>query len=178
LRSLVLYHIPMILDEPETEPHVFPTASRDRPNTLVSYPVGAEILSRSLDGIPQHLQVTCSFYAASNPHHDARREKIHVLHAMYRKIERNFHHSGDAAQRGVFDARWSITVFCVARALRHEVRQALMEVGLPNHVRPWFMAQARIGGQSGEASLVLEYNTLEKTLVITPRSDIKPQRSR
>ncbi len=34
-------------------PHIFPTRYRGKHGKSVSFPVGAEILSRALDGVPQ-----------------------------------------------------------------------------------------------------------------------------
>jgi hypothetical protein len=79
---------------------IFPTKSRARHSKLVSYPVGAEILSRALEGVPQHGALTCTF-TAGNPHRDTGKTRFRVLHVSYRKRARSHFDSADAASRGV-----------------------------------------------------------------------------
>jgi hypothetical protein len=154
-------------------PFIFPTKSRARHSKLVSYPVGAEILSRALDGVPQHGALTCTF-TAGNPHRDAGKDRFRVLHVSYRKRARSHFDSADASSRGVFDPFWEIWIFDVQVSLRAEVKKALTETGLPLMVRPWLIENARIGGKTGEAVIILEYNAVEHALVATVRRAMAP----
>jgi hypothetical protein len=45
--------------------HIFPTTHRSRHSKFLSYPVGAELLSRALDGVPQHGAISCDFTAGN-----------------------------------------------------------------------------------------------------------------
>jgi hypothetical protein len=154
---------------------VFPTSSRAKHSKLVSYPVGAEILSRALEGVPQHPQLTCTF-TAGNPHRDLGNEFFRVMHVHYRKRTRSFFDREDAASRGVFAAFWEIWIYDVLIAHRADIKKALIETGLPDMVRPWLLANANIDGKVGEAVLSLEYRTVEKILIPTARNGIQPEK--
>jgi hypothetical protein len=156
--------------------HIFPTLSRGKHSKLQSYPIGAKALSRALEGVPQHNQIGCTFYA-QNPKADKNKDKIYVMSVLYEKHGRTFHHSEDADARGVFDPRWSINVYAVAAGLRHEVNAALMDVGLPDFVAPWLIANANLIGQTGGSVLWLEYDLIQKCLLATYRDGLEPERA-
>jgi hypothetical protein len=158
----------------EAQAHIFPTSHRDKHAKTVSFPLGAEALSRTLDGVPQHDLLTCSFYAGG-PHADKDKEQIHLLHVTYRQRARSFFDSGDAGARGLFDPRWSITVFAVPKGLRHLAKTLLLEQGLPALARPWLIKHAPLTGQTGSAGLVLKLDVFDKTLTSTETLDILPQ---
>jgi hypothetical protein len=158
----------------EEKPHVFTTSSRAKHSKRVSYPIGAEILSRALDGVPQHSVITCTF-TAGNPHRNVGKEQFRVMHVHYRKRPRSFYDGKNAASRGVFAAFWDIWIYDVLVEHRADIRHALIETGLPNLVRPWLIANAVNDGKVGEAIISLEYNTVEKVLMSDMRSGIQPE---
>jgi hypothetical protein len=158
----------------EDAPFIFRTKSRARHSKLVSYPVGAEILSRALDGAPQQAVLTCTF-TAGNPHRDAGKERFRVMHVSYHKRARNHFDGADAAARGVFNPFWEIWIFDVQTALRAKVRRALTETGLPLMVLPWLIENAGLDGQTGEAVIILEYDIVEQGLVATVRRKMAPE---
>jgi hypothetical protein len=160
----------------ETELHIFPTSSRSKHSKEVSYPIGAEALSRTLDGVPQHELITCDFYAGS-PQHDRGKPQIYVLNVRYQKQARSFYHGKSAEVNGVFEPRWSISVFGVPRQLRGEIKLLLLEQGLPDLVRPWLIARGHLTGQTGGSALWLEYVRADKIFKSTTREDIDPERS-
>lgn len=159
------------MSDPAT--HIFPTLHRDKHSKLVAFPVGAEVLSRLLEGVPQHALMTCSFYAG-NPQRNQGKPIIQVLHLMYRKQGRSFFDSRTAGERGVFDPRWSVTVFSVPQHLRHEIRTALIDTELEETVRPWLLEHHHLTGKTGEYALVLEYDTLNKTFLRSTRGSVLP----
>jgi hypothetical protein len=157
--------------------HIFPTVSRAKHSHLVSYPIGAEQLSRGLDGVPQHGELTCTF-TAGMPHRWVDKELIHVMNAGYTKHGRSHFDSGDARDRGVYDPRWEIWVYDVPVPLRGEIKKALVEIGLPQIVKPWLMANSGIVGKTGNAGITLEYNLFDKVLVPTIRNNLQPDQLR
>jgi hypothetical protein len=124
------------------ELHIFPTSSRSKHSKEVSYPIGAEALSQALEGVPQHDRIVCDFYGG-RPHDDGK-PQIYVLNARYEKQARRFSDSGSALERGVFDPRWTISIFAVPRQLRGEIKLLLLEQGLPEIVRPWFITKSHL----------------------------------
>jgi hypothetical protein len=161
----------------EDAPFIIPTSSRAKHSKLVSYPIGAEILSRALDGVPQQRALTCTF-SAGNPHRDVGKEIIRVMYVHYRKRARTFYDGEDAASRGVFAAFWDVWVYDVLVEQRAEIKKQLVEVGLPTMVRPWLIANAKIEGKIGEAVIKLDYNTSIKTLISSTNNGIQPERVR
>jgi hypothetical protein len=158
------------------ENHIFLTSGRDKHSKEVSYPIGAEVLSRTLAGVPQHQSITCRFWASSI-HHDLGQPTLHVLHAVYSQRERNFHDGKFARERGVLEPHWTITVFAVPRQLRGAIKLALIETSLPEIVRPWLIENSRLTGQSGDAGLTIEYVRSEQILKNTISCRILPERS-
>lgn len=146
------------------KPHIFPTQSRTKHSKLVSFPVGAELLSRALDGVPQHAMLACVFSAGSLQR-DLGKELIYVMSIGYTKHLRTHFDSSDAGTRGVFDPRWEIWVHAVPVAMRADVKKALVETGFPNIIRPWLMANGNITGKTGNYGMRIEYNTIDKVLV-------------
>jgi hypothetical protein len=163
--------------EPQLPPRIFPTASRSKHSHLVSYPVGAEILSRGLDGVPQHNEVTRTFTSGSLQR-DLGKELIYVTSVGYTKRARSHFDSGDAAARGVYDPRWEIWMFTVPLAYRGEIKKALVEIGLPNMIKPWLIANANIAGKTGNAGIILEYHVFDKVLVATIRNNLQPDKTK
>jgi hypothetical protein len=162
------------MSEPKRQ--IFPTSNRSKHSKEVSYPIGAEALSCTLDGVPQHDLITCSFYAGY-PQYDDGKPQFHVLHVMYRKNARRFHDAKSALERGVFDPHWQIGVFAVPRHLRGEIKVLLLEQALPDLVHPWLMARGNLTGKTGESALILEYVRTDKAFKSTTRDEIVPDRS-
>jgi hypothetical protein len=160
----------------ETELHIFPTSSRSKHSKEVSYPIGAEALSRTLNGVPQHELITCDFYAGS-PQHDHGKPQLYVLNVRYQKQARSFHHGKSAEVHGVFEPRWEISIFGVPRQLRGEIKSLLLEQGLPDLVCPWLIAKSHLTGQTGGSALWLEYVRADRVFKSTTREDIDPERS-
>jgi hypothetical protein len=159
----------------EEKPHVFPTQTRAKHSKFVSYPVGAENLSRALDGVPQHADLRCIF-TAGNPHRDVGKKQFRVMHVLYRKRERSFYDGEDAESRGVFEPKWEIWIVDVRVEQRYDIKTALMDVGIPLMLKPWLIANASVHGQSGEAAFMLDYDTIERVLVPSQGSKISPTR--
>jgi hypothetical protein len=158
------------------QPHIFPTRHRDKHGKLVSFPVGAESLSRILEGVPQHALIGCHFYAG-----DVERRAVkpleHVLHAVYSRQSPNVFTAKSAADSGVFDPKWSIAVFAVPSAMRHPVKLLLINEALPNIVRPWFVSQGGITGRRGQCAVVIEFDTVEGVLKHTISDKLLPDRA-
>ncbi len=160
----------------EAKLHIFPTSYRMKHSKEVSYPIGAEALSRQLAGVPQHDLITCRF-SAGYPQHDVGKPQFYVLNVAYEKQARTFHDSKSALERGVFDPHWYISVFAVPRHLRGTIKLVLLEQALPAVVRPWLIEKSHLTGQTGGSVLWLEYVRADNVFKFTMREDIAPERS-
>jgi hypothetical protein len=99
------------------------------------------------------------------------------MSASYQQRERSFNDGQNADMRAVFLPRLSITVFAVARTLRHAVKTAVLTDGLPNILRPWFVANAGGNGKTGGCAINLEYDITENVLFAITRRAIQPDRA-
>jgi hypothetical protein len=157
-------------------PHIFPTKSRGQHSRLQRYPIGAEALSRALDGAPQHSEIGCIF-VATDPHRYKDRNEFFVLSAIYTKRARTHHDGADAEERGVLDPRWEIWVYAVAANFSAKVKAALLDRGLPEMVGPWLRANAHIEGSTGGASIALTFDIKKDRLVSETKESLLPDRS-
>ncbi len=156
-------------------PSIFPTLDRPRCSKLLAYPIGAEALSRALDGVPQHGDLACNFFA-SNPHHEQnKRQEIYVMAFTYEKVTRSFHHSQASAESGVFDPRWRIHIHAVPAEVRAMVKQQLVDDILHNHVRPWLIKTANMTGRTGAAAFILHYDRAEDRIMTEARESFLPE---
>lgn len=160
---------------PVEAPHIFPTRHRDKHGKSVSFPLGAEVLSRALDGIPQHAMIGCHFIVA-----DMERRPVkpleHVLHVVYSKQMRQHHYAKDADEHGVLDPHWSLSVFAVPSTLRHQVKELLVKDCIPNVVRPWLLANADISGRIGSRALAIMFDTVNGLLLNEISDNLLPDR--
>jgi hypothetical protein len=156
--------------------YIIPTQDRDRHSKLLSYPVGAELLSRAFVGVPQLKSFTCNF-TAKDPHLEKVREVSRVLVVGYRRRPRSFFDGKHSASWGVFDPFWDIKICAVLSDHRAAIKKALVEIGLPTMVRPWLIENASLEGQIGEAKITLHYDTSTKTLYSEVTDNMLPERA-
>ena len=144
---------------------VFPTRHRDKHGKAVSFPLGAEILSRALDGVPQHGLIGVHFYVG-NIERRPLRPREHVLHVTY---------NGQASLHDNNQERiWSITVFAIPCTFRNQMRALLVGDALPNVLRPWLMDNSAIAGSSGSSALTIEFDTDTGLLITNSIDKLQP----
>jgi hypothetical protein len=163
------------MNDSNTPAHIFPTKSRNKHSKLVRYPVGAEVLSRALDGVPQHGVLSCTF-TATDSHRRREGSEMYVLNAVYSKRARSHYDGADALARGVLDPRWEIWVFAVPTTVSGMIRQQLLETGLPEMLRPWMLENASIDGKTGRASIMIVFDEDERCLHCSVSSELLPDR--
>lgn len=160
---------------PPPAQHVFPTRHRDKHGKSVSFPIGAEKLSRALDGVPQHAGLGCRFFVGDIERRKMR-ETEHVLHVVYSRQLPTQHFAMSAAESGVFDPHWSITVFAVPTGIRHQVK-TLLESALRERVKPWLIEHAGIENRPGQCALTIEFDTVNGALVFETTNTLLPERA-
>ncbi len=156
--------------------HIFPTLDRPKHSKLLAYPIGAEALSRALDGVPQHGDLACTFFAG-NPHHEQnKRQRLYFMAVTYEKVARSFHHGQSAEVFGVFKPRWRIHIYAVPVETRAAIKQHLLDDILPNHARPWLIEKASMTGRTGGAALILHYDRAADRITTEAREGFSPER--
>ncbi len=157
-------------------PHIFPTLDRPKHSKLLAYPIGAEALSRALDGVPQHGDLACEFFTG-NPHHQQnKREMLYFMAITYEKVARSFHHGPLSEERGVFNQRWRIHIHAVPAETRAAIKQLLVDDILPNQGRTWLCEKAAMAGRTGQAALRFYYDQ-SAAQIITERGENFPPES-
>jgi hypothetical protein len=155
---------------------IIPTRYRAKHSKLLSYPVGAELLSRAFVGVPQLESFTCSFLA-KDPYSENGRDDGCVMMVGYQRSPRSFSYSNYFETKGFFDPRWDIQIYTVLADQRAAIKKALVEIGLPTMVRPWLIANASLEGKIGESKIILDYDTSTKTLYSEVTNNMRPERA-
>jgi hypothetical protein len=114
---------------------------------------------------------------AGGAHHHLDKPLQLVLSVLYRKRARSFYDGQDAGSLGVFDPRWTISIFAIGREVRHAVKTSLLTEGLPNILRPWLMDMASVTSKTGECGLLLHYDVPIGALNETASCALLPDRS-
>jgi hypothetical protein len=157
--------------------HIFPTLDRPKHSKLLAYPIGTEALSRALDGVPQYALLACEFFAGNPNHEQNRRALLYIMAVSYARRERSHFDGPSAVERGVFDPRWKINIHAVPVETRADIKRLLIEVALPNIVRPWLEANAALTGRTGGTALLLHYDREKGEITSEARAGIQPERS-
>lgn len=111
--------------------NLIPTVCRQKLSRELSYPLGAELLSEALAGMPQYTDLCIEFYGQWNgTPAQVRRlaregQPLAVLKASYIDFTRL-----------TGEERWKLQVYPVPREYKSRAKQALLEHALPQ-VRNW-----------------------------------------
>jgi hypothetical protein len=127
----------------EQKPFVIPTMSKAKISHLLSYPVGAEMVTRALDGVPQMNQLALQFYHWTD--NALRRGNYEFLRVEYLKGV------APAEEYPIFLYRrpplvqyqWEILVQPVPRIKRHNIRTYIGETALAA-IKNWLMERAEL----------------------------------
>ena len=106
-----------------------------------SYPSGAEMLSRALEGVEQYDELEVGFYDFIGFRSDFQKtlkeaEPLKVLLASYRFHEKTISSSQLHIDRGWYDPAWKISIFAVPREYKSRIQNELLANGF-NIVRDW-----------------------------------------
>jgi hypothetical protein len=155
---------------------MIPTRSKAKLSRHLSYPVGAETISRALENTTDLSQLTLSFWESpiwpassfQEVLEGCRPYTILVLRLLP-ATKPGYSASNDMIARGWYEERREITVYPVKRESRHLANRLLVEEGLP-FVGRWLLS-TRLGHDSVSTSIELR-------LVFDPaRENLMPEGS-
>jgi len=124
---------------------MIPTKYKSKLPQTLSYPVGAEVVSASLKGVPQEPALTIGFYdkpvifASDFAKLRETNSPYPIFNASYRHIQPGLTASKQFISEGWYEETWELSVYPVPRKLKSVARQALITEGLPQ-VRNWLSA--------------------------------------
>jgi hypothetical protein len=149
---------------------MIPTRHKSKLSRTLSYPIGAEAVTTALEGAPHVESLTLGFYAlrrsrlAEIRQHAPQRQQFVVLSAEYMPATRpGFIGANYMLERGWYDAKWQVTVYAVAREVRHLASDLLREHGLPALVE-WLRSSRSPGWENHRQTIELFLNPGEGTL--------------
>jgi hypothetical protein len=153
---------------------VIPTEWKSKLPQTLSYPLGAEMLSKAFAGVPQFdkLKVRFWFYSQARPE---TLERYSVLEIDYRRPAKSVHTQPESlGEDGLPKLAWSITVRPVPRIHRNSIRTQLRDVALPQ-ARLWLEKNA---GRDAVGSLGLVFTYDEEAQMVTPAEEarLEPRR--
>jgi hypothetical protein len=130
---------------------VFPTKFKGRIPSRRSYPVGAELISAELSGVPQAEALQISFRDKYETLEN--RDEPYTIFRVSYSGERDY------------DAGWSIQVRPVPRGTKHAVKQMLTAEMFPR-IRDWLSRHASLHSRHGFHSIEVIFDERAVTLLL------------
>jgi hypothetical protein len=149
---------------------MIPTQYKARLSRHLSYPIGAEALTDGLVGAPHAESFTVSFRGKPTwP--NARFQLALTQEHPYKVLVVEFQPAEAPGYSGSrfmvesrwYDEKWRVTVYPVARALRHLANRLLRERGLPL-VAQWLRSSSHSGWVARHRRIELVFHPVEKSL--------------
>jgi hypothetical protein len=144
---------------------MIPTMQKAKLPPHLSYPVGAEALTEGLADAPHAESFGVTFW--HNPFWPrsrfrqalAQQQQYKILVAEYRPSQK----PGYGRAQSLVNEKWQLTVYPVARELRHLSNRLLLERGLPLVVQ-WLRASQCAGWLFRDQRIELVFNPAEEAL--------------
>ncbi len=153
---------------------VIPTEWRSKLPQTLSYPIGAEMLSRAFAGVPQFdkLKVRFWFYSKMRPEVS---DRYCVLEIRYMRSAKSVNIQPESlGEDGLPKLAWQITVRPVPRIHRNAIRTQLQDVALPQ-ARTWLEKNAG-RDQVGASGLVFSYDEEAQIISGAEEFRLEPRR--
>jgi hypothetical protein len=118
---------------PDPEPVLLKTRLRNKPPRGWSFPIGCELLSQLLEGVPHYDELSVSFWSLAKTTPKGQQleamksEACPVLGATYSRSERRLSSSHRMSELGWYDPQWDITIYAVPSIHRSLIRKLLLE---------------------------------------------------
>lgn len=159
-------------EEPLTPPlKVIPTISKADVSKDLSFPIGAEALSRGLEGVPQFDSLKIQFVGQKEQRRQLSAgqrpgEALRLVTVEYRRRPLNISTGTDLRAGGRNDDLWTLLVSPVARRNRYDIKQLLVSEGL-QIIREWLSLPRSDTWRYGTHSLIIEVDVDEKSLLFS-----------
>ncbi len=137
-----------------TPPDLIPTRYKGPLAKGTSYPVGAELISRELSGVPQYGALEIAFHGEKNQAFLLGQSSSPILRFEYLKAQASYSTSNCSWSQSLLDPNWKITVCPILSSNRRRFREYLDSYGW-SLIRTWLIAQWPNNGRLGRASLII-----------------------
>lgn len=137
----------------------------------MAYPIGAELISANLIGVPQFEKLTICF----TPHNfdfasdlqEARKQgepykifEVSMIHPLQR-----FSASKELIEEGYYEENWEINVYPVPRELKSTAKQLLLDKALPK-AKEWLEKSRTEIWKTGRKNFQVLFNEKENSIFI------------
>jgi hypothetical protein len=145
------------------ENELIPTYCKDKLPKDLSYPLGAQEISRALTGIPQHDELKLWF--RSSPMDSKSEFHDLLLKGLERPILKAWYFCHPMTISGPGFVSWTLLIYPVLRKKRHIAHELLCKDGLAS-ARKWLSTPRPDTWRSGEHSLTVTFDGSNETIRI------------
>jgi len=157
----------------EVKEIMIPTRSKAKISHLLSFPVGAERISKALADTPQIAKLFLHFQSDRWGHvRTGRYPCIRVQHSS--RHAEMAERSKDSAGVPLFN-EWEVSIYPVPKIHRHTIQQLIVNIALPQ-INEWLRTRAELQ-QPGEQSLIFHFEELKNELTSESEMQLNPSRA-
>jgi hypothetical protein len=152
------------------------TEFRSKLANAFSYPIGAEVLSHGLNGVPQLSSLSISFRSSPDVSASAFRRLIlegrpyPIIRARFTRWDKRPSVGDDGWAQEYLAGVWRLEVFPVPRGIKAIARRHLLDTGIPA-VRSWLAAPRAPSWYYGRKRCDVMFSPDEATIAVTESVD-------
>jgi hypothetical protein len=157
----------------EVKQIMIPTRSKAKISHLLSFPIGAERISKALADTPQIAKLSLHFHSDRWGHvRTGRYPCIRIQHSSRRaEMAERF---TDLERVPLFN-EWEVSVYPVPKIHRHTIQQLIANIALPQ-INEWLRTRAELR-QPGEYSLTFRFEELKNEFTSESEMQLNPLRA-
>jgi hypothetical protein len=143
---------------------LIPTNSKFKLPKTLSYPIGAEVVSQGLAGVPQidDLRLTFSYHSSFEKEYK-QDHPFKIFEAEFHKSDMNLTMSNDFIEKGAYEEKWELTVYPVPREKKSAAHHLLLEEGLPGIAR-WLATERTPLWRTGRKTISILFDQSEESI--------------
>ena len=137
----------------------------------MAYPIGAEVISEALIGVPQFKDLTVSFspynFAFASDFQEARKQSkpYKIFEVSMIHIDKYLSSPKQFIEDGFYAERWGIDVYAIHRELKSIAKRLLIEEGLPK-AKIWLETPRTENWKFGRKYFRVLFNEKEEKILI------------
>jgi hypothetical protein len=153
---------------------VIPTLYKTKVPQSLSYPLGAELISRAFADVPQFAELKIRFFWYSKEK-NTRTKNYRVLNISYSRGAPTLTDGEAALRYGWLEKKWEITVSPVPRERRHLIKDLVERDALPI-ARKWLIENSE-RDEVGGLTLTFKFNDETEVLEMKCDSWLSPKQA-